>query len=46
MGAMCEVAPDLVLWVYMDNNATNLRAQYIRITEHGAEPARDMLPRP
>ena len=44
MGKMCEVAPDLVLYVYMDHYESSLRGQFIRITPDGAEPAREMLP--
>ncbi len=44
MGKMCEVAPDLVLYVYMDHYESSLRGQFIRITADGAEPAREMLP--
>ncbi|MCK4325010.1 MAG: exo-alpha-sialidase, partial [Armatimonadetes bacterium] len=44
MGQMCEVAPDLVLYVYMDSYSSSLRAQFIRITPDGAEPAFEMLP--
>jgi len=43
MGAMCEVEPDVVLWVYQDNWDTSARGQFFRITPDGAEPARDML---
>ena len=41
---MYEVEPDVVLWVYMDSYGTDARAQFIRITPDGAEPAREMLP--
>jgi len=44
MGKMYEVAPDLVLYVYMDSYESSLRAQFIRVTADGAEPAREMLP--
>jgi hypothetical protein len=44
MGAMVEVEPDVVLWVYGDNRDTSARGQFIRITADGAEPARDWLP--
>ena len=44
MGTMYEVEPDLVLWVYMDNWGGDARAQFIRVTKDGLEPARDMLP--
>jgi hypothetical protein len=43
MGGMYEVAPDVVLWVY-GSGGKQLRAQFIRITAAGAEPALDMLP--
>ena len=44
MGTMYEVEPDVILWVYMDNWGGNARAQFIRVTPNGLEPARDMLP--
>lgn len=37
MGAMYEVAPDVVLWVY-GSGASKLRAQLFRITPDGVEP--------
>jgi hypothetical protein len=40
MGAMCEVEPDLVLYVYWDNFETDMRAQYIRIKSDRLEPVR------
>ncbi len=40
MGRMIEVAPNLVLYVYMDHYDSDLRAQYLRITEDGVEPLR------
>ena len=44
-GAMYEVAPDVVLWVYEGEGASRYaRAQFIRVTPDGVEPARDMLP--
>lgn len=43
MGAMYEVEPDLVLYVYMDTYEGYMRGQYIRITPSGVEPDRDML---
>lgn len=46
MGKMYEVAPDVVLYVYMDTYHSDMRAQFIRITADGAEPAREMLPVP
>ncbi len=47
-GVMYEVEPDVVLWVYMGEYAPNpdARAQFIRVTPDGVEPARDMLPGP
>jgi photosystem II stability/assembly factor-like uncharacterized protein len=44
MGSMYEVEPDVILWVYMDSYSGPLRAQFVRITPDGAEPAREMLP--
>jgi len=44
MGKMYEIAPNLVLYVYMDTYSSDLRAQFIRITEDGAEPVRELLP--
>ena len=44
MGKMFEVQPDVVLYAYMDSYHSEMRAQFIRITPDGAEPARDMLP--
>ncbi len=44
MGRMVEVAPGLVFYVYMDHYASYMRGQFIRITEDGAEPVREMLP--
>jgi len=44
MGKMIEVEPDLVLYVYMDTYESYLRAQYLRVTSDGVEPALDMLP--
>ena len=40
MGRMIEVAPNLVLYVYMDHYDSDLRAQFIHITEDGMEPLR------
>ena len=40
MGAMVEVAPDEVLYVYWDTFRTLARAQRIRITPSGLEPVR------
>ena len=44
MGQMFEVEPGLVFYVYMDHYAGDARAQFLRITAEGVEPARDMLP--
>ncbi len=44
MGSMLEVKPDVVLYVYMDTRGTYARAQFLRVTPKGLEPARDMLP--
>ena len=44
MGHMCEVAPGLVLYLYMDSYESLMRAQYLRVTESGVEPALEMLP--
>ncbi len=44
MGKMFEVQPDVILYAYMDSYHSEMRAQFIRITPDGAEPARDMLP--
>ena len=46
MGKMYEVQPNVVLYVYGDSYESEMRAQFIRITPDGAEPARDMLPTP
>jgi len=39
MGCMMEVEPEVVLFVYMDANREFLRAQRIRVTPQGLEPA-------
>ena len=44
MGKMYEVQPNVVLYAYGDSYESEIRAQFIRITPDGAEPARDMLP--
>jgi hypothetical protein len=44
-GDMVEVAPDVVLFVYMDTRQGFLRGQFIRVTPHGLEPVIDMLPK-
>jgi hypothetical protein len=46
MGKMYEVQPNVVLYAYGDSYESEIRAQFIRITPDGAEPARDMLPTP
>ena len=43
MGSMIEVEPDLILYVYMDSSYKHARAQYLRVTADGLEPAPDML---
>ena len=45
-GVMYEVEPDVVLWVYMGeyDPHPDARAQFIRVTPDGLEPAREMLP--
>ncbi len=45
-GAMYEVEPEVVLWVYESEHSPNpdARAQFIRITPDGLEPVREMLP--
>jgi hypothetical protein len=40
MGALAEVEPDVVLFVYMDSWRSKLRAQFIRVTPKGLEPVR------
>jgi len=42
MGAMCEVEPDLVLYVYMNTYESLMRGQYLRVTPSGLEPVRAM----
>ncbi|MCK4386174.1 MAG: exo-alpha-sialidase, partial [candidate division Zixibacteria bacterium] len=46
MGAMYEVASDVLLWVYYGEYSPNpdARAQFIRVTPDGLEPASEMLP--
>lgn len=41
MGGMCEVEPDVVLYVYMDSFEGRMRRQLIRVTPAGLEPVRD-----
>ena len=45
-GVMFEVEPDVVLWVYMGeyDPIPDARAQFLRVTPDGLEPARDMMP--
>ena len=44
-GAMYEVAPDVVLFLYGGPvDPEELRAQLLRVTPEGLEPAREMLP--
>ena len=40
MGAMVEVEPDVVLYVYWDSYESRMRAQRIRVTPAGLEPCR------
>ena len=40
MGSMCEVEPDLVLYCYNGTFDTWVRAQFLRVTPGGLEPAR------
>lgn len=40
MGAMVEVEPDVVLYVYWDAFESLMRAQFIRVTPNGLEPVR------
>ena len=44
MGSMLEVEPNLVLYMYWDSWRSKLRAQFIRVTPEGLQPARDMMP--
>lgn len=44
MGRMYEVEPNLVFYGYMDHYDSSMRAQFLRITEHGVEPAPEALP--
>jgi hypothetical protein len=39
MGSMCEVEPDVVLFIYMDSWQGPLRAQLLRVTPRGLQPA-------
>ncbi len=39
MGSMCAVEPDLVLYCYMDTFERLMRAQFLRVTPAGLEPA-------
>jgi hypothetical protein len=45
MGDMVEVAPKVVLFVYMDTQQGFLRGQFIRVTPQGLEPVIEMLPK-
>ena len=38
MGAMYEVEPDVILYVYMDTWYSDMRAQFIRVTPQGLKP--------
>jgi hypothetical protein len=40
MGALLEVEPDVVLFIYMNNDESQLRGQFIRVTAKGLEPVR------
>lgn len=40
MGSLVEVKPNVILFIYMDSWHSKLRAQFVRVTEHGLEPAR------
>jgi len=44
MGRMYEVEPNLVFYGYMDHYDSSMRAQFLRITDHGVEPAPEALP--
>ena len=44
MGSMLEVEPDVILYIFMDSLGGPARAQFLRVTADGLEPARDMLP--
>jgi hypothetical protein len=44
MGSMLEVAPDVILYIFMDSRGGPARGQFLRVTPDGLEPARDMLP--
>lgn len=43
MGSLLEVEPNVVLFIYMDSWKSKLRAQFIRVTEKGLEPARELI---
>jgi hypothetical protein len=43
MGKMYEVKPNVILYVYGDSYHSEMRAQFIQITDDGAQPARAML---
>ena len=40
MGAMREVEPNVVFYVYWDSFELSMRAQYLRVTPSGLEPVR------
>ncbi len=40
MGTMCQIEPDLVLYLYWDSFESLMRAQYLRVTAGGLEPVR------
>lgn len=40
MGALLEVEPEVVLFMYMDSWMTKMRCQFIRVTDKGLEPVR------
>ena len=41
MGALLEVKPDVVLFVYMDSWMTKMRSQFIHVTDRGLVPYRE-----
>ena len=44
MGRMFEVEPGLVFYPYMDLYASDMRAQFLRVTADGVEPDREAIP--
>lgn len=38
MGALCEVEPNVVLFIYMDSWNDTLRGQFFRVTDQSLEP--------